>query len=235
MKGSFVFLGPSLSHADAARVFTGTVLPPAGRGDLAALFADGTAPDAIGLVDGRFLHGLAVTPKEVMAALDAGTRLYGASSMGALRAVECSRYGMVGVGRVYDLYLRGVTDADDEVAITFDPETLRPTSEPHVNMRFAMADAVARGLLEEPTAHAVLAAAKEIFFPYRTYANAARAVLGRISAEEHARLLSYVADPTRPDQKRSDALALITRMNQDGAAHEVGGADPHQGVATVVR
>lgn len=231
MQGSFVFLGPSLAHAEAARSFTGTILPPAGRGDVPALFADGAVPEAIGLVDGTFLHGLAVTPKEVMTALAAGTRLYGASSMGALRAVECAPYGMVGVGKVYDLYRTGVTDADDEVAITFDPDTLRPTSEPHVNVRFAMADAVARRLLEERTAQAVLVAAKELFFPYRTYANVARAVRDRISRQEHERLLAYLADPTRPDQKRLDALALLARMNQDGAA----GADDHEVVATSPR
>ncbi len=135
--------------------------------------------------------------------------------LGALRAVECSRYGMVGVGKVYDLYRTGVTDADDEVGLTFDPETLRATSEPHVNIRFAMADAVIRGLLEESTASAVLAAAKDLFFPYRTYANVAAVLRTTLPATEHGRLVAYAADPSRPDQKRLDALELLDRMTAD--------------------
>jgi hypothetical protein len=220
VKGSYVFLGPSLSYEEAAHVFDGTILPPAARGDLAALFADGVIPDAVGLVDGKFLHEFAVTPKEVMAALATGTRLYGSSSMGALRAVECHPYGMVGVGRVFDLYLTGATDADDEVGITFDPDTLRATSEPLVNMRFAMAHAVGTSQISEATAAAVLAAAKEIFFPYRTYANVGAVLRGVIAEDERRRFLAFVSSPARPDQKRLDALELLAKMNDDGGRHD---------------
>ena len=216
MKGSFVFLGPSLSHADAREIFSGTILPPARRGDLAALWADGVIPDAVGLVDGTFLHEFPVTPKEVMATLATGTRLYGSSSMGALRAVECERYGMVGVGTVFDLYRTGVIDADDEVAITFDPDTLQARAEPLVNIRVAMADAAAREVLADSTAAAVLAAAKNMFFPYRTYANIAAVLRGVLSDDQHARLIGYMRDPTRPDQKRLDALKLLATMTGDG-------------------
>jgi hypothetical protein len=127
---------------------------------------------------------------------------------------------MVGVGRVFDLYRTGATDADDEVGLTFDPETLRATSEPYVNMRFAMADAVARGLVAEPTAEAVLATAKALFFPYRTYANVATILKPVLPPEEHRRFVACTGGADRLDQKRLDALELLRRMNEDEHRHE---------------
>ena len=47
--------------------------------------------------------------------------------MGALRAAEMRRYGMIGVGKVFEMYRDGEED-DALVAMTFDPETGRPLS-----------------------------------------------------------------------------------------------------------
>ncbi|RUX68847.1 hypothetical protein EN904_03020 [Mesorhizobium sp. M7A.F.Ca.CA.001.07.2.1] len=53
----------------------------------------------IGLIDGLFESGPAVWHKEILFALDAGCRLLGAASMGALRAAECWQFGMIGIGK----------------------------------------------------------------------------------------------------------------------------------------
>jgi hypothetical protein len=67
--------------------------------------------------------------------------------MGALRAVELADRGMRGLGRVFELYRRGRLTADDEVALVFCPESLRPLSEPLVNLRLGLVDAHRAGLV----------------------------------------------------------------------------------------
>ncbi len=66
---------------------------------------------------------------------NAGVTVVGGCSMGALRASELDTYGMIGVGRIYRWYRDGVAESDDEVAVTFHPDTLEPLSVPLVNMR----------------------------------------------------------------------------------------------------
>ena len=118
-----IFTGPSLHPAEAAKLLDATYLPPIKRGDLEPLIA--SRPRAVGIVDGEFYQSLAVTPKEVLALLEAGVAVYGGASMGALRAVEMEPYGMIGVGSVFRLFRAGVLDADDEVALTYSNETYR--------------------------------------------------------------------------------------------------------------
>ncbi|MEV4443790.1 TfuA-like protein, partial [Streptomyces sp. NPDC049577] len=155
-----VFLGPSLDHASAARELDAEFLPPVARGDIDALLARPGRPPAVGIVDGRFLGSLCVSPKEVLRAVDQGVPVYGSSSMGALRAVECAPYGMTGVGRVFDAYASGEVDEDDEVALVYDPRTLRAASEPLINLRFAVRAGVEAGVLDAEVAARFLAIAK---------------------------------------------------------------------------
>jgi hypothetical protein len=74
--------------------------------------------------------------------LAAGIPVYGAASMGALRAAELAQFGMVGVGRIFEAYRDGVLEPfdepfedDDEVAVLHGPPELghRAMSEALVN------------------------------------------------------------------------------------------------------
>ena len=47
--------------------------------------------------------------------------------------------GMQGVGQIFQWYRSGKIEAEDEVALVFDPKTFKPISEPLVNMRYAFA------------------------------------------------------------------------------------------------
>src|SRR5262249_25016326 len=139
-----VFLGPTLPVAEARRVLAATYRPPVSQGDV--LRASRERPRAIGIVDGYFEHVPAVWHKEVLWALSQGIHVFGAASMGALRAAELSSFGMVGVGRVYEAFERGELEADDEVAIAHAAaeDGYRPLSEAMVNIR-ATLGAAARG------------------------------------------------------------------------------------------
>ncbi|MFC7531495.1 TfuA-like protein [Actinoplanes sp. GCM10030250] len=198
-----VFAGPSLYGTDSLQRADVEFLPPVRRGDLDRLLARPAPPRVIGIVDGAFFQSLSVSPKEVLRAVDAGVTVYGSSSMGALRAVECAPYGMCGVGLIYQEYQSGRIMADDEVAMTYDEETGRPLSEPLVNMRFAVATAVAAGVAGEELADRFLTLAKQRYFPERTVA-----LVLRDLAEDTAPLRRFLAE-SAPDTKRDDALLLL--------------------------
>jgi len=85
----YVFCGPT--HVAAGDLDPGWVLlPPAEQGDVYRAAA--RKPDAIGIVDGRFQDVPAVWHKEVLWAMSRGIPVYGAASMGALRAAELAAF-----------------------------------------------------------------------------------------------------------------------------------------------
>ena len=112
-----LFVGPSLDLEVGGTLSSGQVRLPVERGDLDGLTTSSEPPASIGIIDGQFLQEMAISPKEVVRAMDRGARLFGSSSIGALRAVECAPYGMVGIGRIFEMYLSGELDADDEVLL----------------------------------------------------------------------------------------------------------------------
>ena len=110
-----VFLGPTLPHDDARDVLDAEYRRPAAQGDVlrvGAPPAEGHRP-----IDGVFERVPAVWHKEILFALSEGVHVYGAASMGALRAAELDAFGMRGVGTVYRAYADGVLEDDDEVAV----------------------------------------------------------------------------------------------------------------------
>src|SRR4051794_1463402 len=109
MTSTHVFLGPSLSWNEARNVLpNATFLPPAKAGDVYLAVKDGAM--VIGIIDGFFEQVPAVWHKEVLYALSKGVHVFGAASMGALRAAELHPFGMIGVGRIFEAYRDGVLE-----------------------------------------------------------------------------------------------------------------------------
>src|SRR5690348_16343394 len=107
-----IFLGPSLPVERAKAILDADYRGPAKKGDFLQLIFRET--EVVGLIDGFFLQDYPPTPIEVYNLVKkTGTVLYGSSSLGALRAVELSKYGMIGVGTIYNLFRRGILDSDD--------------------------------------------------------------------------------------------------------------------------
>ncbi|BDG10654.1 TfuA-like protein [Anaeromyxobacter paludicola] len=169
MNDLVVFLGPSLPAAEARRLAPCRVLPPARQGDLWRALA--LRPRAVALVDGVFESVPSVWHHEVLAALDAGVAVFGGASMGALRAAELSREGMVGVGTVFGWYRDGVVRDDAEVALIHaGPEHgFRAFSLPLVNVRHAAGLARAAGVLSRREAALLVEEATAIFYQERTW------------------------------------------------------------------
>src|SRR4051812_27007288 len=98
-----VFLGPSLPVAAARALLPGArFLPPARKGDVYRELHRGV--EVVVLIDGVFQSTASVWHRELLAALDNGVTVIGASSMGALRAAELHPHGMIGEGLIYEWY-----------------------------------------------------------------------------------------------------------------------------------
>ena len=65
---------------------------PIQRGDLIQAIKE--HPDIIGIIDGVFHQNSAVGHKEILKVMKSGIRVFGASSMGALRASELDTLGI---------------------------------------------------------------------------------------------------------------------------------------------
>jgi hypothetical protein len=197
-----VFAGPSLPP-EARAGFTGLDWrPPAEAGDLLRL---PPGPDlTICLIDGYFDHRPAVRHKEILYHLAAGTRIYGAASIGALRAAEMDAFGMVGVGAIYGAFRRGSLTGDDEVALIHTPAERgwRALSMPMVDVRATLAAARRARIVAASEARALLEAAAAFHYVDRDWP----AVLARAPHPAFAAWLPSGA----VDLKRRDATACLS-------------------------
>lgn len=204
-----VFLGPSLSRARAAACLDATYLPPARMGDVYAVLP--CAPRRIVLLDGVFHGTRSVWPREILAAMDEGVEVIGASSMGALRAAELHAYGMIGVGRIFEWYRSGILDGDDEVALRHGDQAsgYRAMSEPLVNIRATLAAACRDEVLDAEEADAIIQYAKAQYYPDRSYNGLMRSpIMARWPRERAIRLDTYFRERAVP-QKTQDALQAL--------------------------
>jgi hypothetical protein len=211
-----VFLGPSLSHAEARAIHPHAILlPPASMGDVLGAVRR-YRPHAVGLVDGTFLSTMSVFHKELLYAIDQGAWMLGSSSMGALRAAETDRYGVLGVGEIYRALAAGDIEDDDEVALTHaDAEgEYRALSDAMVTIRAGIAGALDANIIESDEARELIRRSKDRWFPDRrlttVVADAMDMQLPAAKVEELREFLRYRA----VDPKRTDAVELLRTMQQ---------------------
>lgn len=168
-----IFLGPSVSREKARNILDADYRPPAKKGDLLRL-ASSMKNDVkmVGLVDGLFLQDYPPTPIEVyQLATKKKILVVGAASLGALRAVELEKFGMIGIGKIFELYKTGKIDGDDEVAVTFEEGQHVLQSEAMIDIRFNLFIARKKGIIDESTKRAIAKVAKNVYFPYRNYSD----------------------------------------------------------------
>ena len=211
MPGIVVFLGPSLSRARAEQILEADFRPPAKRGDIYLAAKEGAG--IILLVDGVFFQECSVAHKEVIYALEAGAKVLGASSMGALRASELDIYGMEGIGKIYQAYKSGHLVSDDEVALIFDPFSWEPRSEPLVNIRFNLDLAWQTGVISASCKDRLFHCAQARYFPDRTYERMLSDAEGMVAEKELQRFREFLAREKR-DFKMEDALLALERVRR---------------------
>lgn len=197
MTRPIIFLGPSLRPRDARDLLDATYRPPAGQGDL--LRAAQERPPAIGLIDGIFKDAPTVRHREILWAMAHGVPVFGASSMGALRAAELAPQGMIGVGLIYRWFRRFPLLPDDAVAVTHGPAELGSPalSDAMVDIRRSFSAARRHGALTQSEERAQVARIASQPFPDRN--------------------LPSRLDQYRISQKAADARALLQIMAQHAA------------------
>ena len=82
------------------------------------------------IIDGSFDWTPSVLHKEILVALELGIKVIGGVSIGALRAMELSKFGMIGFGRIYkgrrDGRPSGTVQASFESAVSLTAGCPRP-------------------------------------------------------------------------------------------------------------
>lgn len=205
-----VFMGMSMPHAEACKVLKAEFHPPVRRGDLPELPAD---TKFVGIVDGVFQSESSVGHREIMDLMKGGVTVVGGGSMGALRALELEELGMIGVGRVFNMYRDGIIEGDDEVALVFDPDDYTPLSEPLVNIRHFLAEAVRRGVLEGGPADELISEMRSLFYPRRNYAELI--CRAREKTDDVTVLaLNKMLEAESFDLKRMDAIEVLYTLKR---------------------
>ena len=216
---TYIFLGPTLPVDIARKHLDAVFCPPVQQGDLLKLLP--RKPRFIGIIDGYFEVVPAVWHKEILYLMSRGVHVFGASSMGALRAVELHPFGMVGVGKIFDWYRSGELEDDDEVAVAHGPaETnFRPMSEAMVNIRDAVDAATKLGLMPASLGARFLSVAKSLHYSRRSFSLLLRMLNSEITEDQAARLKDFFE--SHPKLKEVDALSLLQQV----ASFRV--SDPH--------
>jgi len=212
-----IYLGPSLPLEEAKCILSSNnkreviYVPPIRRGDIPKAVSEDF--NIIGIIDGVFFRESAVSPREIMEVLKAGVKIYGASSMGALRASELDRYGMIGIGKIYQWYRDGTLNSDDEVALSFDSEEFIPISEPLVNIRETIKKATNENIISQNESEIIFKSAKSLYFPERRWDKIIKNSENTLG-KSLLNFLVFVRND-RVDIKKEDAILLLKRIHQD--------------------
>lgn len=207
-----IFTGPTLSLEDARKELDALYLPPASQGDVYS--AARRRPWAIGIIDGYFERVPAVWHKELVWAMSEGVHLFGSASMGALRAAETERFGMVGVGAVFEAFKDGKLMDDDEVTVVHgDVGTgYQKLSEAMVNIRATLAKARDTDVIDGDAHDALITIAKNLFYPERTYKKILSLGEHQGSVRSACEALKDWLPSNKIDQKRDDALTMLRQI-----------------------
>jgi len=170
MNKPIVYLGPTLNREEASKILEADYRDPAKKGDFLRLSHTSDEKKYVGFIDGVFLHDYPPSPIEVYhLATRKNIELIGASSLGALRAVELEKFGMKGIGKIFQLFKNGILNADDEVAVTFVRDKNILQSEALIDIRFNLFLAYKKGIITNQTKKRSVKIAKNIYFPFRNY------------------------------------------------------------------
>jgi hypothetical protein len=124
---------------------------------------------------------------------------------------------MVGHGTIFEWYKDGLIDADDEVALLHGPKELEfcALSEPLVNIRRTLQNAVSDRCMSQDQARQLLNHAKRTYYPERSFSDLliCPALQG---SPDRARIEQYIRTKA-VDQKRLDAIGVLRRC-ADGQA-----------------
>ena len=168
------------------------------------------------VIDGLFFSSPSVRHKELLHLIDSGIRVYGCSSMGALRAAELRNYGMVGMGVVFRLVAIGAIERDDEVAIIHASaeEQFASLTDALVSVRVAARRARRNGILDRDNEEMIVRAASSIPFVRRRYPVILQEALRNGADERRCKTFMDTVREQRCDVKAEDAILALTAIKR---------------------
>lgn len=181
---------------------------PIKRGDLGLDLKEN--PDIIAIIDGVFHQNSAVGHKEILNAINSGVKVFGASSMGALRASELDSLGMTGIGYCYNQYASGAIDSDDDVAVMLDSESLEALSVPLISMNYVFENAVSENIITPDEKDELSQIAKSTFYPKRNYGQTL--AKSSLDNDKKSELIDFIRESE--DIKKQDAKELLNYISE---------------------
>jgi hypothetical protein len=218
----FIFTGPTISPEVAAQHLDAIYLPPVRLGDVYRI-TELFEPRIIGIIDGYFNQVPAVWHKEILYSISQGISVFGAASMGALRAAELDQLGMIGCGEIYRAYRSGLLapfndepfEDDDEVAVIHSPAELGylAASDAMVNIRFTLAKAKQENVIDDTTLKLLISIAKKLFYARRNYVSILDIARKQGLSDAKAREIGKWIKQHSVDQKKLDSITLLEKIS----------------------
>lgn len=208
-----VFVGGSLLPHERKEDPDIVYLSPAEQGDMFMSILEGFKN--ILIIDGYFYTKFPPTTFEVLLALENNINVFGASSTGALRAVELDNYGMRGVGYVYSYLKQQRIKPYHIVAQTYNESDL-PLSTPLVTIIYFLEQALKEGLISKEEFEDCLTVGDSIHFTQLSFDAFFKELRLREVLKESAILkLEEYLDKLGEEHfniKKKDALFLINNF-----------------------
>jgi len=166
----YCFAGPTLAPSNYTAFPQVKFLPPIKAGDLNDLIINSNNQVSyIVIIDGLYHSSLSIRHKEIIAAISRGIKVYGAGSIGALRAAELKGYGMIGHGEVFNYYANNLITSDDEVSVVHSPfSPYTSFSVPIINLRLSIPSLIRKDLISESQSSKLLSFYESLHYTDRT-------------------------------------------------------------------
>ena len=130
--------------------------------------------------------------------------------MGALRAAELEKDGMIGIGKIFQAYKSGNVDSDAEVAMIFSAKDYMPLSEPLIHIRFFVQDMIQKQVLSNGEGSTILEVSKNIYFPSLSFSKVFDKIQCCINNEKIEYMKNYYnSHKEEYNIKKKDAKELL--------------------------
>lgn len=208
-----IFLGPTLPIAEAKKIYPDAwYCDPAKCMDVLKILR--LKPRRILIIDGYYEQIAAVWHKEILLAMDEGVEVFGASSMGALRAAELAEFGMQGLGKIFQYFYSQKIIDDDEVAVLHAPEqgNFRALNDAMVNIRATVEKARNEKIISPALAEKIITVAKNLNYIDRKLIRISENLKMEFP-QEVEKFLAWLTLGNYVNQKRLDAIAAIQYLH----------------------
>lgn len=171
--------------------------------------------NVVGIIDGKFQNRFTVNSGEILDAIRCGLKIYGGSSMGALRAAETEALGMVGCGKIFEMIRQTPLFRDDFLGQSIGYEDLKTSSIPYVDLHFEVERKLSQGSIQYEHAEKIRKIFSEIFYLERYRESLIWEIKKQFPEDKALENAALVVFQNFQSQKNIDAKLMLERIKQD--------------------